>query len=203
MAGKKIASKSKPVSRPRAVTPKAGDEKLLQRMAALVSAHPDMELAEALESIGVEDAVGQRRLRKQFEARREELVGSAEAQRERRGKELQPAKAAALQAAKEPRVSSQPVQEAKAAEALDLAKAAMVAPPCAGGRAEATARGTLPMSMPWMKAGVDAFNSGLRVQSALIDAWLKLPPVSMALSQQATAYNALLGFAQAGRPKAR
>lgn len=271
MAAKPAAGKAKTGVRSGDARALPDDEKQLQRMAALLSAHPDMALAEALEAIGVDDAKGQRRLHKLFEARREELIGAIEVRRERRTKDaVATGKAAALQIAKEPSVSA-PMPRARAAkdaaeptaapprkapqgaaaeavpatrptaaraepaaapavpapaapapasvahassfDATDTPAAARAtdaarpspmpsgAPPCAS--ALPSPRVASGAATPWLKAGADAFSTGLRMHAAVVEAWLKLPPVSFALSQQAAAYNALLTFASSAVPKAK
>jgi hypothetical protein len=212
-----------------------GDEKQLQRMAALVSAHSEMDISEALEAIGVAELKDQRRLRKQFEARRDELVGAVEERREQRASEqAQTAKVAALQLPKEPRVSSAPVAlaagsvepsagaaEPRPANAPRVAdapsSAAMLRPYAgiAGGAGVKSARGPAiglpPCAMPGNAASVaplvsgalEAAGTALRLQRAMIDAWLQLPPVALALRQQAAFYNFALSFAASTLPKAR
>lgn len=199
MAGKMSANARRRVPSSAKVDP--GDEKLLQRMAALVSAHPDMDVAEAMEAVGVASPVDQRRVRKQFEARREELVGAAESRRSASG-----TRTAALLAAKEERVSAPLARDASigGGEAPrpqhPAGPAACAIAASAPSAVDAAAVLAQPL-MPFVSVGLDVLTAAVRMQSVLIDAWLRQPGVKLALTQQANAYNAMLGMVARSVPR--
>lgn len=181
-----------------------GDEKLLQRMAALVSAHRDMDIAEAMEAVGVAKLVDQRRVRKQFEARREELIGAVES---RRSASQSGTRTAALQVAKEERVSAPVAREAprhgeEAAQSRPRPAGTVPWADAAPGPAADAALALAQPLMPFVSVGLDVFSATVRLQSVLIDAWLQQPGVKLALTQQASAYNAMLGLVARSLPRA-
>jgi hypothetical protein len=56
------------------------DDDLLQEVAAAAAENPEVEAGEVLEALGVDDLATQRRVRRAFEANRDELVDQVRAQ---------------------------------------------------------------------------------------------------------------------------
>lgn len=222
-----------------AKTAKPDDTGLLDKLAEGMLDSPQAEPGEMLEGMGVESLATQRRVRRRFEAEREQLMNAAKTRADR-GREGSSARSAPLVATRDARMSmpaeaearartpegrqerdkpapqrhetAQPearptLADALAGSPLPIVQAAARAAVQLGTRAtqkgEANGLALAPLALPWMKAGIEATTAAIRLQRAMLDSWLKLPPVSLALSQQTALYNMLLGAAGSLRPPGR
>ena len=60
-----------------------------------------------------------------------------------------------------------------------------------------TGAGYPQVPLPWVKLGLESTVSVLRVQHAVLETWLKMPVIRLALMQQSMLYNSMLKLAAA------
>lgn len=163
----------KPSRRP--AVSRAGDMKLLKKVAEVILGHPEMNGGEALESLGVDDLVTQRRIRRAFEAKREHLLTVARLRADQIGNQDRAPRAVALGAPKGRAISSSASTEKK------------------GSAVPSPARGSSGMAISWVRTGFEAYASAIRAQSAVVRAWTWFPAIVFSLQQRAMNSNMGLG----------